>query len=466
MTKKSERDGALTLADRLHYGLGSIGYNACIFWSSTFLQIYYTDTIGVPAGVLAILLMAVRFFDAVNDPIIGSVADRTRSRWGRYRPWLLFSGIGLPVSMIALFSARADWDPTFQMVWMCVWYVLVTVMSTCYDMPYSALHGAMSTSSAERVRISSVRMACSQVGTQIVSVLGIQLIILFSAAGGARTAGGYTKAVALVCLATLPLSLWPAFKSRERVTPPANQKKIPLKGQMLTLAQNPPIIIITIAMLAFGFIGYGRGSMTMYYFTYVVGDAKWMSVFGLASVAGNLLGTMVLMPLIYRAVRSKGKAAGLGFLLGGLSCLLVYVVTPGGLVFWLLMILIAAFMGVFSATLYSMLGDAVDYGEWKIGLRCDGFLSAFTSLAVKTGGAVGPAVGLFLLEQAAYVPNAVQSVHTLNTIKATISLVPGAVCLAAAALLLVGYRLSESAHETIRQELAARRDTVEYDHQA
>ena len=223
--RRKKEDGSLSFVEKLHYGIGTIGYNASFHWVSTFLQIYYTDTIGVSAGALSALVLGVRLFDAVNDPIIGSMADRTRTRWGRYRPWLLFGGIGLPLSMIALFSARSSWNPTAKVLWMCIWYVVATVMSTCYDMPYSALHGALSPSSRERVRISSVRLTCSQIGTQITGILGIQLILYFSHAGGARTEGGYLTAVALICLATLPLAIWPAFKSRERVQPPPDQKK-------------------------------------------------------------------------------------------------------------------------------------------------------------------------------------------------------------------------------------------------
>ena len=194
---------ALTFAERLHYGLGTLGYNASFYWVSAFLQIYYTDTIGVSAGTLSALVLAVRLFDAINDPIIGSIADRTHSRWGRYRPWLMFAGLCLPLSVIALFGANSEWSSTGKVVWMCIWYVVVTVFATCYDMPYSALHGTLSPDSGERVRISSVRMACSQVGTQLTGILGVPLIIYFSHAGGQR----WTPPAPPVCRSALsPLS--------------------------------------------------------------------------------------------------------------------------------------------------------------------------------------------------------------------------------------------------------------------
>ena len=459
--RRKKEDGSLSFVEKLHYGIGTIGYNASFHWVSTFLQIYYTDTIGVSAGALSALVLGVRLFDAVNDPIIGSMADRTRTRWGRYRPWLLFGGIGLPLSMIALFSARSSWSPATKVLWMCIWYVVATVMSTCYDMPYSALHGALSPSSRERVRISSVRLTCSQIGTQITGILGIQLILYFSHAGGARTEGGYLTAVALICLATLPLAIWPAFKSRERVQPPPDQKKIPVRGQLLTLLKNPPIIIISVVMMTFGFIGFGRSSMMMYYFTYVLGNPKVMSLFGLVSMAGSLAGNILIMPALYRALHSKGHTAAAGHLLCGISCLLVYVVTPGSLAFWVLMFCAAAFMGTFSSAQYSMLGDAVDYGEWKVGLRCDGFLSSFTSLALKTGSAIGPALGLYLINACHYVPNAVQPPAVITMMKANISLIPGITALVSAALIFFLYKLDEAKHEKIRQALQERREKQE-----
>lgn len=449
---------ALTFAERLHYGLGTLGYNASFYWVSAFLQIYYTDTIGVSAGTLSALVLAVRLFDAINDPIIGSIADRTHSRWGRYRPWLMFAGLCLPLSVIALFGANSEWSSTGKVVWMCIWYVVVTAFATCYDMPYSALHGTLSPDSGERVRISSVRMACSQVGTQLTGILGVPLIIYFSHAGGQRTGHGYLVSVALVCLLAIPFAIWPAFKSRERVKPLASQKQIPLSGQMRTLFKNPPILVLTFAMFAFGFIGYGRGSMMIYYCTYVIGNPKAMSLHSFVNMAGVLVGTVYLMPTIYKYVRNKGYIAVCGHLLCGVASILIFFSAPGGIVFWLLMFLAAVGLGTLSSAQYSMLGDAVDYGEWKVGLRCDGFLSSFTSFALKAGGAISPALGLFMLNAAHYIPNTVQTPGVLSTMKITISIIPGVFALISALLIWLFYRLPDKIHKEIQKELQARRE--------
>lgn len=457
MKEQQNPNVSLSFLQRLYYGMGSVGYSACAYWVSAFVQIYYTDTIGVSVGTVAVLIFAVRIFDAVNDPLIGSLADRTHSLWGRYRPWLLFAGVGVPLSIIALFSARSSWSDPGKVAWMSFWYVVVTVMSTSYDMPYNALHGAMSSKPSERVKIASIRLACSSVGTQITGMLGVFLVVWFSQAGGARTEGGYQAAVALICLLAIPLSVWPAFRTRERVLPPASQKKIPVKMQLQTLWKNPPVMIVTFAMMAFGFIGYGRGSMMIYYCTYVLGNAKAMSVYSITHLLGTLVGNLLVMPLIYRLIRDKGRCAALGHLCCGVLCILTFAVAPGSLLFWALTFLTAVSIGTFNSIQYSMLGDTVDYGEYKVGLRCDGFLASFTSFALKAGGAVSPAIGLAMLQAAGYLPNAAQGAQSLAAMKLSISVIPGICALVTAALLYFGYHLTEQEHSRIQDVLEQRR---------
>lgn len=451
----------ITLFEKISYGFGAIGYNASFWWVSAFFAIYYTDTIAVPAGMVSLLLLVVRIWDAINDPLIGSIADRTKTRWGRYRPWLVAAGIGLPFSIIAMFSAKAHWSISAKVVWMFLWYFIVEIMSTCYDMPYSALHGAMSPKAKDRVSISSIRLAFSQIGTQITGVFGIILVIALSNAGGLRTEHGYTSAVALICLLTMPFALWTPIKCKERVLPPPNQENIPLKGQFQTLLKNKPIWLVTFGMLAFGFIGYGRSSMMIYYCAYVAGNAAYMSIFSLVNMFGSLSGAIFIMPFLYSKIRNKGKVAGLAMLTCFALCVVIYFVPPCGIAFWIITFLTGASMGTFSSTQYSMLGDAVDYGEYKVGLRCDGFLSSFTSTAVKLGGAISPSLGLALIAKANYIPNAVQSAEVQKIMNMCISFIPAISVLIPAICYLAFYKLDEKSHEEVRKELERRREIKE-----
>lgn len=452
-TKKSD----ITLRDKLNYSVGTIGYNACWWWVSVYFSIYYTDTIGVSAAVVSVLLLAARIFDAIDDPVIGSLQDRTKTKWGRYRPWLLVGGILMPFSVIALFGAKSSWSLTQKIVWMFAIYFIAEICSTIYDMAYSALHGVMTNSSKERVSISSYRLACGQIGTQITGILGMPLVLYFSNAGGLRTEHGFTTAVAIISLATMPLAIWTPFKVAERVLPAEKDEKMPIKGQLQTLTKNPPVWIITFGMFVFGFLAYGRSSMMVYYMTYVAGNASLMSVFSIVNLAGTLTGSILICPALYRLMHHKGKVAGTAHLLIALFSISIFFVNPSSILFWILTFLASASQSTMSTTQYSMLGDAADYGELQTGLRCDGFLSSFTSTALKIGGAIAPSLGLMLMAKANYVPNVAQTPEVINLLKACISFMPGLVAIIAAILFFVFYKLSEEEHEKIRNMLISRK---------
>lgn len=455
-TNKSD----VSLGQKLSYSVGTIGYNACWWWVSVYFSIYYTDTIGVGAAVVSVLLLVARIFDAIDDPIIGSLQDRTKSRWGRYRPWLLIGGVLMPFCVILLFSAKSSWSLSHKIVWMFAAYFLAEICSTLYDMAYSALHGVMTSSSKERVSISSFRLACAQIGTQITGILGMPLVLHFSNAGGLRTEHGFTTAVAIISLATMPLAIWTPFKVAEKVLPAKKEEKIPLKGQLQTLSKNPPVWIITFGMFVFGFLAYGRSSMMVYYLTYVAGNAALMSVFSVVNLAGTLTGSILICPLLYRLLHHKGKVAGTAHLLIAVFSFAIFFARPNGTSFWVLTFLASASQSTMSTTQYSMLGDAADYGELKTGLRCDGFLSSFSSTALKVGGAIAPSLGLMLMAKANYVPNAAQTPEVINLLKGSISILPGAVALLAAVLFFSSYKLSEAEHEKICKELISRKAEI------
>lgn len=448
---------SLTVGQKLSYGVGTIGYNACWWWVSVYFSIYYTDTIGVNTAVVAALLFFARIFDAIDDPLIGSLQDRTASRWGRYRPWLFAGSVLMPICVILLFSAKSSWTILNKIIWMVVVYFLAEICSTVYDMAYSSLHGVMTNSSKERVSISSFRMVCAQIGTQITGILGMPLVLYFSNAGGLSTQRSYTAAVAIISLATMPLAMWTPIKVAEKVLPAKREEKISVKGQIQTLTKSPPVWIITFGMFAFGFLAYGRGNMMVYYMRYVAGNVALMSVFSIVNLAGTLIGSIMICPLLYGLLHHKGKVVGIAHLLIAAFNFAIFFVKPNGILFWGLTFLASASQSTMSTAQYSMLGDAADYGELKTGLRCDGFLSAFTSTALKIGGAIAPSLGLMLMARANFVPNTVQTSEVIRLLKGCISIMPGTVALFAAILFFFAYKLSETEHERIRKELTLRK---------
>ncbi|MCI8598822.1 MAG: SDR family oxidoreductase [Lachnospiraceae bacterium] len=281
----------LSLGERLNYALGDFGYNFIYYWISAYMMIFLTDSVGIAAGAVSTLVLVMRLFDAFNDPIIGSMADRTRSRWGRYRPWILIGGIALGISVALMFAARANWSNGTKLVYMWAMYLIVTVASTCCNMPFGAMGGVITSNAGERVKLSGMRMVFANIGLQGCGVIAIPLITLVGgvAADGSYTANGYFLAVLITVIIGIPFLVWCACKTRERLQPPPTQDTIPLTKQFGCL-KNKYIFICVLCNFLAGIVMYGKMTMITYYFAYVCQDAGLMTTYSLINLVGAVAG--------------------------------------------------------------------------------------------------------------------------------------------------------------------------------
>lgn len=446
----------LTFIERFNYAFGDFGYNFMYYWISAYMTIYYTDTIGVPAGSVSLLLLLVRVFDAVNDPIIGGLADRTRSRWGRYKPWVFIASIIMGILIVLQFAASPDWSLLGKQVFMWIVYILLTVASTASNMPYGALNAVITGNAHSRAQASGLRMMFANVSSQITTIIAVPLIVAFSATGTQNDAQGYFFAVLLTCAIGIPILCWSAVKTKEIVQPPPRQNKIPFKKQWATLLKNPPMIAATIGHFIMGIVYYGRATMLMYYFTYCSGNAGLMTVYGFVYLAASVIGATFITPWLYKLVKHKGKAAAiLNFFCAIMFGLMFFTPAPG-IGFWILTFLSGLGYSAYMGTQYGLIPDAIDNGEYVVGYRCDGFLASFTSLAMKAGGAIGPAIGTLVLSILLYVPNQTQSPEVLNAMNWSVTLVPAILC-AIGGVIYLCYKISAAKHSEILNELQARR---------
>ena len=239
----------LSFKGRFDYALGDFGYNFMYYWLSAYLTIYYTDTVGISAGVVSIMMLAIRFFDALNDPIIGSLADRTKSRWGRYRPWYMLGSIAMAVFIVLIFAAPVNSSLTVRMVWMWGIYILLTVASTCSNMPYGALNGCITPNTDDRNKVSNLRMLFANTSSMVTIIIAVPLISVFSTSGTSNDAHGYTMAVLITCLLGLPTMVYSCWNVKEIVTPPPSQDKIPIKAQIKSLVRNRAVLILIFGQL-------------------------------------------------------------------------------------------------------------------------------------------------------------------------------------------------------------------------
>ena len=447
----------LTPKKRVFYALGDFGYNFMYYWLSTYLTIYYTDTIGIPAATVSIMMLVIRIFDAVNDPIIGSLADRTHSKWGRYRPWFIIGSIAMASFIVLIFGASGGWSYSARLAWMWIIYILLTVASTCSNMPYGALGSCITPDSEDRAKASELRMMFANVSSMITVMIAVPLMRAFSPDGSATHETGYFWAVLITCLLGLPTMIISGMKTKEVVTPPPTQNIIPMKLQMKALFDNKPVIILILGQFILGCVIYGRAAMLSYYWQYNAGDAGFATTYGAISLVAAIVGTGWLGDALFRKFQHKGTAcAVLNFITGAAYLIMFFTIAPSFL-FWILTFIgsmsFYAYMGIHFGTI----GDAVDYGEYVSGVRCDGFLSAFVSVANKAGGAVMPAIGVAVLGALNYVAKGNQTPEVLTAINCFISLIPGIISVINGVLYLF-YPISTAKHKEIIAELIQRRE--------
>ena len=191
----------LDFRERINFAISEFGYNSIHIWITAFMAIFFTDYIGVAATSVSLLMLVVRIFDAINDPIIGLLADRTRSKWGRYRPWVAIGGMVMSLLIILLFAAQPTWPMSVKVGWMWVIYILITVASTACNMPYGALNGVITSDTEERTKLSAIRMVFATIGSNFTNLIAATLILLLSGTNQTgNSARGYSLAVAALDL--------------------------------------------------------------------------------------------------------------------------------------------------------------------------------------------------------------------------------------------------------------------------
>lgn len=447
----------LTPLKRFYYALGDFGYNFMYYWLSTYLMIYYTDTIRIPAATVSVMMLVVRIFDAFNDPIIGSMADRTHSRWGRYRPWFMAGSIAMAAFIVLIFACKPTWSYGGRLAWMWVIYLLLTVASTCSNMPYGALNACITPDSEDRAKVSSLRMMFANTSSMVTVIVAVPLIRAFATDGSASDARGYFFAVLITCILGIPTMILSCWKTKEVVTPPPSQTSIPVKAQMQSLTRNRPIIILIIGQFILGSVLYGRAAMLAYYWQYNAGNAGYASTYGLVSLFAAIIGTGWLGNAIFKETRHKGITCAILNFAVAAAYFVMYFVTPASLIFWVMTFISSMCFYAYMGIHFGAIGDAVDFGEYVSGIRCDGFLSAFVSVANKAGGAVMPAIGAAVLAAMHYVANGTQTAQVLATINWFVTMIPAILSVLNAVFYLL-YPISTEKHKEILEELIRRRE--------
>lgn len=424
---------------KVAYGMGDVGCNFSWMFVGNFLMIFYTDVFGISMGAVASLMLLSRFWDAINDPIIGSLCDKTHSRWGRYRPWLLIAAPLTAIVLMLTFWAHPDWSETNKVIYMAITYCVLVLGYTCVNIPYGTLCGAMTQNMDERAKINTSRSVSAMIAIGIINIITVPLIDLL---GDGNARQGYLLVAVIYGIIFAACHIFCFAKTKEVVEVPA-QQKIPLKVQIKSVIRNKPYLLALLGQLLFGFVLYGRNADLLYYFTYVEGSAALFSLYSLAIIIPSVIGA-ACFPLLFKWTSNKGWTASVFALGTGATMIMLYFFSPrlSPVPFYAFAALSQFFFSGFNTAIYAIIPDCVEYGEWRTGVRNDGFQYAFISLGNKIGMALGTSILALALGMAGYVSNAAQNETVLSIMRHSFSTIPGALWILTGVVLFF-YRLNK-----------------------
>ncbi|MCB0729724.1 MAG: MFS transporter [Ignavibacteriae bacterium] len=440
----------LQIKEKVGYGLGDFAANIVFQTVMIFLMYYYTDIFGIPVAAVGTLFLLSRIWDAVNDPIMGAIADRTKSKHGRFRPWIKWTALPFGIVAVLMFTTP-DFSVDGKIVYAYVTYILMMMIYTANNIPYGALSGVMTSDSIERTSLNSYRFVFGQSAALAIQGLTLPLIALL---GAGNKALGYQLTMALFAVIAVGLFYITFYTTKERIEP-AKSQKTPIKDDLKDLMQNRPwMILFFMGLVTFIFLSL-RIAVGLYYFQYYVGDESLFSMFAVLGTIGLIIGIPLSKPLTRKF--GKRNTYIMSNILSGIAVLALFLPTPEQ---WKIAYIISALVGFFNGPgvpiLWAMYADTADYAEWKFGRRATGIVFSAATFGQKFGWGIGGAITGWLLAMFNYEPNTIQSSETILGIKLMLSIIPGALMILSV-ILLFFYNLTEPMMEKVQSELADRR---------
>jgi Na+/melibiose symporter-like transporter len=461
----------LSVVEKVGYGLGDTAANF-IFQTMVMFQLaFYTDTFGITAAAAGTLLVVVRVWDAIFDPAMGVIADRTNTRWGKFRPWVLWTAVPFGIMGFLTFMTP-DLSPGGKLVYAYLTYIVLMMVYSANNLPYSALSGVMTGDLGERTSLSSYRFVCAMVAQLVIQGLALPMVHHFGAGDNAK---GYQWTIGIFSALAVVLFLITFATTRERIQPAPDQKAS-VGQHFKDLLKNGPWVSMFVLTLVLFITLSMRGSVVPYYFNYFVDKASLaglLASFGahpadeggvvsLGFSAFNVLGTLATIVAIFfskaLAVRFGKRNVFIAGLLGTILFTAAFIALPPGavaLMFASEMLRQFAY-GFTIPLLWAMMADVADFSEWKTGRRATAIVFSAIVFALKAGLGFGGAITGYVLSLYGYVPNVAQAASALDGIRLTMGLFP-AVTFAICAACLFFYSIDKRCEIQMTDELAERR---------
>ncbi len=498
----------LSVVEKLGYSLGDAAANFVFMTMILFQANFYTDVMGLAAGTAGAILLGARLWDAFFDPVMGVLADRTRTRWGRFRPWVLATAIPWGVVMFLAYTTPTGLSGNSLVIYALVTNVLLMTLYSANNMPYSALGGVMTGDVHERTSLNSYRFVAVNLAQLIVTGFTLPLVAKFAAAygeGATARATGWQITMGMWAVVCVVFFLITFATTRERVEAPVEHKSSAAQDFADLLTNRPWIAMFIMTLIHFTILSLRGGAVLqllhllrrqgghvrlarlarphgaaarrrrpapgglLEFMGWIVhADRSALAGSNVADVAYSVIGVMeklvfiamiMLSPMLSRAYGKKTIAV-VGFALMTVVAALFNLVKPDQ-VGWMILLTIAGGVayGPTIPVLWSMFADVADYSEWKTGRRATGIIFATIGFALKAGLSLGAFVLLMLLDSYGYAPNKEQTPATLEGIRLISSVYP-AMLFAVCTALLMAYKINKNLTLQIAADLAERRQAA------
>lgn len=433
----------MRLTEKIGYGLGDTASSMLWKLFSVYLMFFYTDICGMDAWVVGVLFLVTRVWDSLLDPVIGLLCDRTHSRWGTFRPWLLWGALPFGVLSVLIFY-MPEFGSQGKVAYAAVTYSLMMIVYSSVNVPYAALLGVMSADAHERTVLAAFRMTFAAVGSTLVVLMVEPLVEAFRPWTG--TMGSWTAAISVVAVLAVVLFFVTFASTRERVRP-VQAERHPVLVSLRDLLHNKPWLILAGAAVCLQIFNAFRESGTIYFFKYCVAGetSQPVSLAGLAFTGSALflavgqvfnIAGIVLIP--FAADRfGRRRTLACALLLTAVFCIAFYFVRQGGYsVLLLFQAIISLSVGGVLPLLWAMSADTADYAERRTGRRDTGLIFSSYSMAQKIGWSLGSAATAWILSFAGFEANVGQSPATLTVISCLQSFFPAVAAFGACAFIL------------------------------
>ena len=444
----TSRAGRLSFPRKLGYSLGSSGANFVWQMVSFYLVFFYTDVFGIPAATVGTILLAARIFDALNDPVMGHIADQTRTRWGRFRPYLLFGPIPFVVIFVLTFSTPA-FSITGKVVYAAVTYLCLGMAYTAMTVPHSALMASVTQDTDERSSLASLTMIAIYSTILVVAAGTMPLVNSFSS-----QQTGFTVTASIYGVMAVGLYMI-CFKSTRELQA-CNLKRHRFRDGLRLVAQNKPLLVLLIAVCITQAANDIRTTAAIFFLKYNIGNEPFYPLFMAIMILSMIAGAS-FAPALGRRLGSKRNLYVIGTLVV-IPANTVVLFTPYHDLTRIVVSLAVSSVGIgiTYVMIRSMFADMVEYGEWKTGMRGEGIILSTYGVANKLGYAIGGSLAAFLLAGTGYVPNVAQSQQVQTLILYMVALFP-----IIAGILAIGvlhfYKVDAKCYNKILREIRERK---------